>query len=249
MLRQRLPAAESVRAELGWLGRSLSAVRDLDVQLEQLNAWRDTLADADRGALDALLTLIAAERNRARQELLSALDSDRYRALFASREQLMTSELSAHASMPLHARAPALIKRAYRKLRKLGDTVDSTSAPTELHALRIHAKRLRYMVEFVGDVYGPPAHRFVRRVMLQNLLGSHQDANVAVQRLRTLLAAHAAELSGDVAFLMGELAHQHADAAAALRARFPRPYRRVIGRRWKALGRELRASQHTDLHI
>jgi triphosphatase len=236
------PPAESVRTELGWLGQSLSGVRDLDVELQQLNAWRDMQSEVERAALDRLIALIAAERVRARQELLAKLDSERYSALLVNLEEVLRSELHAEASLPLHARAPALIKRPYRKLRKLGDTLDRTSPAAELHALRIRAKRLRYIVEFLADQYGPPADRFVRSVVkLQDLLGTHQDAQVAIQRLRTMLTTHASELSNDVVFLMGELAQQHADTAADLRARFPRTYRGVIGRRWKALRRELRA--------
>jgi triphosphatase len=238
------PSAGSLRAELGWLGQSLSAVRDFDVELQQLDAWRDTLSEVDRAALASLGALIGAERVGARNELLAVLDSERYRALLVNLEELLSSELSAEASLQLHARARALIKRPYRKLRKLGDSLDSNSRAAELHALRIRAKRLRYIVEFVADQYGRPARRFVRSVVeLQDLLGGHQDAQVAIQRLRTMLTTHAAELSKDVVFLMGELAQRHADAAADLRAHFPRTYRRVIGRRWKALRRELRASQ------
>jgi hypothetical protein len=79
-------------------------------------------------------------------------------------------------------------------------------------------------------------------VKLQDLLGGHPDAQVAIQRLRTIPTTPAAELSNDVVFLMGELAQQHSDGATNLRARFHRTYRRVTGKRCKALRCELRAS-------
>lgn len=106
-------------------------------------------------------------------------------------------------------------------------------------------KRLRYAVEFVADVYGRPAHRFVRRVTeLQDLLGNHQDAQVAGDQLRAMVSQPAANLPHEVVFVMGELAQRYADDAAVLRSRFVKSYKRATGRRWRKLQQAFKAGQH-----
>ena len=67
-----------LRNELGWLAAELGTVRDLDVQLERLEGWRDELPREDGGALADLARLLGRERDKARGNLLMCLDSDRY---------------------------------------------------------------------------------------------------------------------------------------------------------------------------
>jgi CHAD domain-containing protein len=230
------PEAEPLRQEAGWLGRSLASVRDLDVQLAQLQDWRASLPEPDRAALDALSNLIAEQRVQARTELLAVLDAERYSQFVASAEHVQQIASETPSLELLDLEAPRLIRRAYRKLRKLGDTLDAQSPPVELHALRIRAKRLRYAVEFVSPVYGAPARRFVARVVeLQDLLGNHQDADVASDRLRTMVSDHPGQLPAEVVFVMGQLAQRYAAQAEELRNRFAATYRRATRRRWQKL--------------
>jgi hypothetical protein len=76
---------------------------------------------------------------------------------------------------------------------------------------------------------------------LQDLVGGHQDAQVAVDRLRQLLASDVETAPREVAFVMGELAQGYAEEAAELRAAFPATHRRVTGKRWRKLHRVLGA--------
>src|SRR5438128_744185 len=51
------------------------------------------------------------------------------------------------------------------------------------------SKRARYAAELVQPIVGEPAERFVARTRkLQDILGEYQDAVVAEERLRTLVA-------------------------------------------------------------
>ena len=60
---------------MGWLADELGAVRDLDVQLGRLDGWRDELLEKDAGALTDLARLLGQERDVAREDLLTSLDS------------------------------------------------------------------------------------------------------------------------------------------------------------------------------
>ncbi len=65
-------------SELAWLGRTLGAVRDLDVQLVELDRLSTEVPKSDRAALAALRALLENQHAVARTEMLEALDSRRY---------------------------------------------------------------------------------------------------------------------------------------------------------------------------
>ena len=74
-----LPAdAARLRADLAWLGQTIGAVRDLDVQLAQLDEWAELSGDVESAAVAPLRTLLRGQRAAARAEMLLALDSPQY---------------------------------------------------------------------------------------------------------------------------------------------------------------------------
>jgi triphosphatase len=231
--------AEGLREELGWVAQALGAVRDLDVQVEQLDGWLAEVPEADREALAALRSLLEDERRRARASMLETLDSRRYDA-FVSRFgrwlRARSRRLSEQAALPARAVAPDLLEARYRKLRKRGDRLGPGSDPGDFHRLRIHGKRFRYALEFLADVYPGETRPLIKRMAeLQDLLGQHQDADVAIVRLRSLASDRGAELEPTTIFAMGEIAERYRISLTSLRARFPAAYKRVRGKPWKSL--------------
>jgi triphosphatase len=235
-----LPAhAQGFRTELGWLGQTLGAVRDLDVQLEQLDEWLTKLPQADRDALGALRSLLENERAEARASMLAALDSRRYEA-FATRFgrflRARRARVSGQAARPAGIVAPELLEARFRKLRARGDRIVPTSNPEELHRVRIQGKRLRYALEFLAEVYPRETRPLIKRlVALQDILGEHQDADVAIARLRALAVEHGGELEPATVFAMGEVAERYRLSMASLRAQFPSAYGRVKKRAGKSI--------------
>ena len=65
-------------------GRTLGAVRDLDVFDEKTQVYLDGLPDERAGDLDGLLEAWKAERDKQREHLVAYLDGKRYRTLRAS---------------------------------------------------------------------------------------------------------------------------------------------------------------------
>ena len=58
--------------------------------------------------------------------------------------------------------------------------IGPTSPATDYHRLRIRCKRLRYALEFLSDLYPGATRPLMRRlVTVQDVLGVHQDADVA----------------------------------------------------------------------
>jgi triphosphatase len=207
LFRDHLPAdAERLRPELAWLGQTIGAVRDLDVQLEQLGEWADVLPEEEREALVPLRSLLEEERARARTEMLQALDSPRYQRLLRRLATMLRSR-SGTRTDTARAVAPTLVENRRRALRKAMARIGPEADPDAYHRLRITAKRYRYALEFLSDVYPGEAKRLIRRaIALQDLLGAYQDGHVAIARLRALARDKGAALGPDVVFAMGEIA-------------------------------------------
>jgi len=239
-----LPAeAERLRPELAWLGRTIGAVRDLDVQLEQLESLSEPLPPSDRDALAGLRALLASERDRARTELLAALDSPRYERL-VRRVSTMLRTRAGTRTAPALAAAPDLIERRHRSLRKAMRSLDGGDDPAAYHALRIADKRFRYALESLAEVYPGATKRLVARaVALQDVLGRHQDAFVAAEQLRGLAGDRGVELGPATVFAMGELAELHRSRMGAIRADVPALCPRLDGKAWKRLRRRLEAAR------
>jgi len=243
LFRDVLPTeAVRLRPELAWIGQTIGAVRDLDVQLVQIEKWTAVLPEPDREALARLRTLLTEERGRARAEMLQAFDSPRYER-FVRRFGATLRSRSGTRGGAARALAPDLIERRHRRLRKAMSAIGSQAEPADYHRLRIAAKRFRYALEFLSDVYPGDTGRLVRRmVALQDLLGAYQDAHVATARLRDLVSRRAADLGPDAVFAMGAIAERYRSRMGEIRPEVTRTYARVTGNAWKRLRRRMEAA-------
>jgi serine/threonine protein kinase len=129
-----------------------------------------------------LLAALDEERVASRAELEAALSGERYLALL--------DRLEAAGEAPLGgdgAELDDVWSREHRRLRSavkaLGDEPDDDS----LHAARIKVKRARYAGELTGRKGYVKAAK-----CLQDILGEHQDAVVAEERLRALASSASA---------------------------------------------------------
>jgi CHAD domain-containing protein len=173
-----------LRSELAWLGQTLGPARDLDVLVELLSDDVETL-DVDAEVAQGLLVGLEAERTTARQAVVDSLSSDRYLALLDRLDHVAEPELSG-SSATLRDVARAEWRRARRHVGALPrDPSDSA-----LHATRLRVKRARYAAELAEPELGAKGRRFVDGAkVLQTLLGEHQDATVAEERIRVWAAA------------------------------------------------------------
>jgi CHAD domain-containing protein len=185
---------ETIAPELAWFGDLLADARDWDVFTDTtLAAW--ATADAQgapswRNAIDAA----DAKRIGARERLDAALHSTRYaRLTLAFVEWLARLEAhgghGAHDTVDLAKYAKKRIRKHYRKIADVADltTLDAHAR----HRVRIHAKRLRYALEFLRSLATRRTRKTVARRLsrLQSVLGEANDAAVAADRLAALPSA------------------------------------------------------------
>jgi CHAD domain-containing protein len=221
--------ADELRAELGWLGRSLGGVRDLDVLVLTLRQEVEELEPGDRGAADRLLAELSNERAKARRSLEETLESRRYLALLETLEEAARKPRWNGEELPIEGFA----SKAFRKLEKSVDDLGPDPSSELLHQARIRAKRARYAAEVAAPVAGKPGERFIERAReFQDATGEHQDAVVTEQKLREFLESD----DPGVVFVAGRLAERQAERRSKARRQIPKAWKRLerAGRKaWK----------------
>ena len=233
--------------ELRWVAQALGEVRDLDVQIEGLEGWKQGADEESARSLDKILGITEKRRAEAREDMLAVLDSDRYERLESSFAQMLRRGPEREVAQtngrdvsgePITAVAPALISRRYRKWRKAAKRLDASSSPEAFHDTRKKGKRLRYTLEFVSQVYGKPVQELVVPLKaLQDDLGDHQDAVVAAEYLHELgTTTGGTRVPRGVAFTMGIYSERCSRQARDLRVSVPdaKPFRVLTkGKEWK----------------
>jgi triphosphatase len=223
--------------ELEWLGQLLGSVRDLDVQLLLLEHYRNAAPSDPGGGLAGFLTYMEAQRDLHRMEMLKGLDSDRYFRLLIrledfTRRRTRTRPHDGQPSEPIAAVGRKAIKKAFRRLLKRGRAVDTAPTDEDLHALRIRAKRLRYLLEFLREVVGKAGRRLVKDlVRFQDLLGSHHDAAVAAEFIRRYVEGPGAQASAEAFLALGAFMGEQRRLADVARGDFQKAWTRFARRR------------------
>ncbi|MEV6874170.1 CHAD domain-containing protein [Amycolatopsis sp. NPDC051128] len=204
--------AEPVRAELGWLGQSLGEVRDLDVLIGHL---REVIADfevRDQAAGRRLVSRFVTERAAAKRRLTRALSSARYSTLLREVSLLAhDEERPAAASAKPHDLIAGLAK-PHRRLAKAVRALPADPSDDDLHALRIHGKKLRYAAELAQTSAKKKQVARIRALLeatkdFQTVLGDHQDAVIIAERMRTVLDS-GDDPGGPVGFVAGRIAER-----------------------------------------
>jgi CHAD domain-containing protein len=175
---------DPVRQEMKWLASLLGEVRDWDVLLENLRKNAQDFSQNEQQAFHSVLLHFENQRSIARARLLEGLRSDRYLALLNQLE-------SSFGHLPFRQTPltlPDLARKAFHKLRDFVHASSGLFPKLELHRTRILLKRARYSCELAEPVLEKGAKRFLQQAKsLQDILGQHQDAVVAEQRLLSFI--------------------------------------------------------------
>lgn len=239
-----VPEAASLAVECQWLAGRGSGLRDVDVFLQRLDDYRG--GDPDDGvSLARLHKALARRRRRERRALLASLGTGRARRL---QERLGTlADLAVDA--PGWAGEPfagAVLRRAYRRVRRLGRRITPESPAEDLHELRKRCKRLRYLLEMYAAAFdATELTDTLRRLRkLQKVLGDFQDFHTHAALLRELRVEWASAPSAAVASLalIDRLLGGLADRATAVRSQFASRFAQFDGRKRHAAHQRLFAS-------
>jgi CHAD domain-containing protein len=224
-----------VRGELKWLAGELGAARDAEVMRDRVH----TAVEAEEEVLEARSAAAVSDEElgqayrAAHDRVLTELDGERYHALLAGLDGLVTAPpVRKRAAAPARKILPGLIARSYADVRGIVAEAEATPAGAEreelLHDARKAAKRARYAGESVSGIFGAEAVAFAKAMEeVQEALGEHQDSVLTRERLRDL-ALHTS--STDAAFLYGRLHALEEIRGSRSQQRFDAA--------WKAAGRK-----------
>jgi CHAD domain-containing protein len=153
--------------------------------LEHLQAEVVELPRQEAAAARRFVRTLEAERGEARAAMLDVLGSPRYLALLDAVEDAAREP---RAGGPADTSLREIASAEFRRLRKAVRRLPPDYSDEELHAVRIKAKRARYAAELAEEAVGKKAAKFVDRAKdVQDVIGEHQDAIVAEERIRSLL--------------------------------------------------------------
>lgn len=238
-----------LRERLRGLAGRLGAVRDLDVLIDGLEAYRADLDPAEAEGLAPLLDAWTEQRTAARELLRRELDSDEYRLLVDEYRVFVGAEgvaarPPAAPTVPHRVRdtAPSRIWAAYEQLRGYERVLPWADVET-LHGLRIEAKRLRYTLEFFREALGPDAAALIARIVaVQDHLGLLHDADVGAGLARAFLLERAGSVGDAETAAIGRYLRSQEREVTRLRRNLGPTWRAVAGATFRrALGRAVAA--------
>jgi CHAD domain-containing protein len=180
---------ENWRKRIRAITRALGAARDTDVQIEHLNELVNRLAPPERAGVRRLLLRMRQRRRELQKDVLKALRRLEKDTLVAEiTQKLAPFEIYKNQ---LDLQDPALRKLAEEHIQARLDEflafepyVFQPECVTELHAMRIAGKHLRYTLEFFAPLYEDELKKFIKSLrQCQDLLGAIHDADVWIEYL------------------------------------------------------------------
>ncbi len=204
-------------AELAWLAGELGPARDAEVLLDRLVSAAAALGEPESTLASALVGKRLGEAgDRHAAAARASVRDPRYLAML---DALVVASgdppTTAAAAGPAAAVLPRLVAHAWQSLAKQVARLGPKAPDEQWHRARIQAKRARYAVDAVAEVFGDPARELATGLArITDVLGEHQDAVVAAETCRELAASP--RVGGRTGFALGRLhAGQRAAAQSA----------------------------------
>ncbi|MDM8528358.1 CHAD domain-containing protein [Anaerolineales bacterium HSG24] len=175
--------------------RILGAVRDLDVFLEKLIVYQQTLDETAQQELLSLIEYCQQRREQARVEMLAYLELKQYAKFKKAFKKFVNTPgqgakaVLTNEPIPYQLRhvVSGLIYERYESVRAYDPLLHNP--PVErLHQLRISFKRFRYALEYFRELLGADGKSVIRQLKhIQDHLGDLNDASVASDFLEDFL--------------------------------------------------------------
>ena len=171
-------------------------LRDLDVYLLDREHYFELLPESLHEGLDILFNVFEIERNDQLKMITAHLKSPAYNDSIKGLLTLFTGsgklQVGANADHSAYLYACELIWKRYRKVCKIARAIDPTTADSEVHDLRIHCKKLRYLMEFFSPIFPAKTIKGLIKALklLQDNLGLFNDYSVQQVSLQSFILSH-----------------------------------------------------------
>ncbi len=171
-------------------------LRDLDVYLLDREHYFELLPESLHDGLAILFNLFEIERNDQLKMIAAHLKSPAYKDSINALYTLFTVPgklpVGANADHSAYLYARELIWKRYRKVCKIARAIEPATADSEVHDLRIHCKKLRYLMEFFSPMFPAKTIKGLIKALklLQDNLGLFNDYSVQQVSLQSFISSH-----------------------------------------------------------
>ena len=182
------------KKEFAFVGKLSNELRDLDVYLLNEDKYKTMLPPILRDDIDPLFGYLRKKRSKALQKVIRGLKTKKYAKIMQDWEAFLNKGRQSSASAT-NAEVSAIdlaCKRIYKKYRnvvKVGSQILENTEDEMLHVLRIHCKKLRYLMEFFSSLF--PRKKMNTLIAqlkkLQDNLGDFNDLCVQREYLLNLI--------------------------------------------------------------
>jgi len=183
-------ATERFKKDFAFVGQVTNELRDLDVCLLKEEAYRAKVAPVLRKDVETLFDYLRKKRSEAFQEVIRGLKSKRYATVLQDWETFLNappqdSPAAANAEVAAITLARKRIFKKYKSVVKTGNSISESADDRMLHVLRIHCKKLRYLMEFFASLFHPETMDTLidHLKRLQDNLGDFNDLRVQEEYL------------------------------------------------------------------
>lgn len=184
---------EALKKQFAELMHPTSQLRDLDVYLMGEEEYMEMVPESAREGIGLLFSYLEDERELALRKVVTCLRSEEYKIQmetltrkFSKTKNLKNGPTS---NLKAHEVGSKLIYKRYRKVCRIASGMNSNTPSSEVHQLRIHCKKLRYLMEFFTPFFPAEAIGLLIRKLkkMQDTLGNFNDYSVQQHFLQKIL--------------------------------------------------------------
>jgi CHAD domain-containing protein len=175
------------KKDFAYVGKLSNELRDLDVYLLKEDTYKAMLPPILSVDLDLLFDHLRKKRSKALQKVIQGLKAKKYAKIMQDWEAFLNkpqrdSASASNAKLPVIDLARNRIYKKYRNAVKVGSRILESTEDEMLHVLRIHCKKLRYLMEFFSSLFPrKKINALIKQLKkLQDNLGDFND--LCVQR-------------------------------------------------------------------
>ena len=178
------------KKDFAFVGKLSNDLRDLDVYLLNEATYKAMLPPVLRDDIDPLFNHLRKKRSKAFQKAISGLKSKKYEKILKDWEAFLNQPrqddgAAPNAELPIIDLACKRIYKKYRSVVKAGNLILENAEDEMLHVLRIHCKKLRYLMEFFSSLFSRKKINVLIEQLkkLQDNLGDFNDLCVQEEYL------------------------------------------------------------------
>ena len=178
------------KKDFAFVGKLSNELRDLDVYLLNEDSYKAMLPTALRDDIDPLFDHLRKKRSKAFQKVISGLKTKKYAKILQDWEAFLNkpvqdSATPSNAGIAINDLARKRIYKKYRSVVKAGNLILENAEDEMLHVLRIHCKKLRYLMEFFSSLFARKKINVLIAQLkkLQDNLGDYNDLCVQEEYL------------------------------------------------------------------